>query len=114
MGVFSWKCAVSGKPILNDMTNDIYSKKFSRVTIIRKGTKGPSEETGIYDGYGRVRTEAGEVDVCDDVKNGTIKLALTAFYKGQSFASLRANERDPGQGHFHSEASLKKMFGEDT
>jgi hypothetical protein len=75
--------------------------------------KNGDRVTGRYDGYGRVRAEAGgTVDgLHGGLDNGTLKIVLKKFIKPKdTFESIGKNHHEPGQGHFHQPGAIMKWY----
>lgn len=99
MGFFSWTCAKTNLPILHGL--DI-------VVLDRDGGK----ILGVYDGYGRVESknlQTVELDY-DAIEEGRVKLLLKEFYKDEEFNQVGRSQNEPGQGHFHDMAKLKRKW----
>lgn len=108
MGVFSWTCAKTNLPILNTMV----AAARDQAEVVVLGKDG-SVLRGEYDGYGRVLSELGAVDVMDAIFDDEARVVLAVFYDPttDTFDSLVANQSDPGQGHFHDQVFIKDAFG---
>ena len=105
MGFFSFTCAKTQLPILASTSWD---EKYSKVVVL---DEDGSKLKGIYDGYGRVMGNIGEVELdYADVEGGNVKLVLQKFYNGESFEALGKSHSDPGQGHFHDEEKIEAWY----
>lgn len=111
MGFFSWRCAECGRSIMNMYVD---SAEGPAVRAIHKDGR---VVRGVYDGYGRIETDADSepyaegktVELVDGDWNvayvesdetSRAKLVHAQCYTGQSFDELRHNERCPNQGYF--------------
>ena len=107
MGFSSFTCAKTHLPI---MASTSWGTDYSSVVML---SKDGSIVRGIYDGYGRLETELGEIAVYDKMGDGgkdDAKMVHSRFYKGEKFADLGPSHHEPGQGHFHVAARLKEWF----
>lgn len=117
MGLFSWKCAITGKSIPHNYGGTV------RLIL-------PNEQIieGFYNGYGRV----GEHDVFLSVAKAldlpvkrrgdcfeentfkliseNIKIVLSYAHGGQKFSELKVSEDCPYQGFFYPKDVPRSMF----
>ena len=67
MGVFSYKCALSGIEIAGPISSDYTPKWMNRIVIFHEG----KAHHGNYDGYGRIHTDDGEeIDFHEETLQG--------------------------------------------
>lgn len=109
MGFSSFTCAKTNLPILASVS---WSNTASAVVLLSK-SENPIK--GDYDGYGRICTEEGEEIAIDwdAMDSGETKLVLQEFYSGESYKDIVGiSHNEPGQGHFHSEETIKAWFAQ--
>jgi len=97
MGFFSYTCAKTNLPYL--VSSDWEGHPFSEAVVIH-------EDGTVADAPSDLR------DLRDDIEAGRAKIVLKGYYKPETdtFASLGVSRNDPGQGHFHKKAFLKKLL----
>lgn len=92
------------------MAATTWGSKYSDVVMLSKiGTV----IHGVYDGYGRLDTELGELTIYEVMGEGApddAKLVLKRFYAGEKFDDLGPSFSDPGQGHFHDPVLVEAWF----
>lgn len=106
MGFFSWTCAKTGLPILNNTSWGSRPDAFEVVVLDKDGVV----VRGEYGGYGSI----GGYDLSDrvgDIENGTLKLVLRKFYTpADRLADLGLSRDEPGQGHFWDEGDIETLY----
>jgi hypothetical protein len=110
MGFFSWKCAKSGLPVLNSTS----CGNPDWITVVLKNDVGLELE-GEYDGYGRIDTKSGIIDlnetrISEELDNGSAKWVLKMYHdESLDYDTLGKAEYDPTQGHFISDESYEAL-----
>ena len=112
MGFFSWRCAVSGKPILaGEVTWPADLEPYTKVVYVTR--RGHAHAT--YDGYGRLLVEKtspefgpGEIPNLADLGEEP-RLVLQHVYAGQAYADLEPSAHEPNQGFFWDEDVLRAV-----
>ncbi len=99
MGLFSFKCAISGIEIAGPYCQA--PAWMNEIAIIKKDQ---TVVAGTYDGYGRVVTPDGDIEdfyvkFVGDNKDD-IKICLTDLYRGESHEELLPIQSGEFQGHF--------------
>ena len=97
MGVFSFKCALTGLEIANNMIG--MPDWMTRMVLLRKDRE---PVRGNYDGYGRLWTDDGELDeFYEDGGYSDPTVILERAYNGEQFDTTPPNtEHADYQGHF--------------
>ena len=112
MGFFSWRCAVSGLPILADTApwpDDL--KHLCKVVMLTK--KGWIK--GSTDGYGRlmVSERGGRARLTEVPENlaevDDLRLVLQSVWKNEAHADVEASENEPNQGFFWDHDQLREI-----
>ena len=108
MGFFSWTCAKTNLPIMNSCSGN--DKDQFEVVLLRPDNP---LVIGTYDGYGRLLTDDGDIDLRDLCVNAKgqftcdlqkAKLVLKKFWEGETYSEIKGKSNsDPGQGHFHDQ-----------
>jgi hypothetical protein len=98
MGYFSKCCAKTFLPVV---VPDRGIPRLNRiVALLPDGRK----IEGAYDGYGRVETEAGFVEVRDDWDKA--KFILAEWYEGEGYEDVGKSGDELAQGYFMSKQFL--------
>jgi len=106
MGFFSWKCAKSGVEITSPHAG---TPTWTQEIVLLRERRPP--EFGIYDGYGRLCTEDGDVidfwEELNDSQPGVEfddlmqpRLVLERFYCGENYEDVRPSAYGEWQGYF--------------
>jgi len=106
MGFFSWECAKTRLPILNEYTA-IGNYAFANRVVVLFKDGGIAK--GNYDGYGRVRSELGVIELVE-MNEKDWRMVIERFYEGEHWSAFKVNHNDPGQGHFYDEDDLHEIF----
>jgi len=110
MGFSSYTCAKTNLPILNSNSWGYMPETYEVVMLFKNGDR----VTGSYDGYGRVDLDIGVAveSIHAAMENKEAKLVLQKFCTpGDTFESIVGfSRREPGQGHFHDPARIRKWY----
>jgi hypothetical protein len=108
MGFFSWQCAKSNKPVMAQpaVVNGPWQFASQVIVLFNDGNR----VNGTYDGYGRVLSNIGEVELVD-IPDKYWRMVIEKYYNGETFDQWGQNKHDPGQGFFYSDEELEEIFG---
>lgn len=103
MGFFSKCCAKTHLPIVAPERG---IPKLNRVVaLLPDGQK----HLGAYDGYGRVETDEGRVELHDDW--GKVKFILADYYNNEGYKDVGKSGDELAQGYFMSQEFLHFCLG---
>lgn len=106
MGVFSWKCGLCKKPVINNMITNGATTALSDVVAL----DGCGDfMTGTYDGYGRV-VDAGGVKGQFYRDYGSDHHIFHRVCVAALLESRPPSPTDRGQGHFYSNVELQEFL----
>lgn len=101
MGCFSWRCSKTNIPVMGSPGAE--SDEESHVVVL--GSDGLKIE-GEYTGYGHIVASCLNLEITNELDNGTFKWVLKCFYDGETYESLPESEYDDGQGYFYEPNSI--------
>lgn len=106
MGMFSWKCCVSGESLANIDSSRPNKSSCYLVTPDKTYYESAYEGYGEFDGVdiyellGDGDRNKGIKDDCEGKRKFEIKIVLEEHYNGQNYDVLKSSEDCPYQGFF--------------
>lgn len=103
MGFTSFTCAKSHLPI---MAGTSWTGSDEMCDVVALSPDGAKIE-GRYDGYGGI--DGRTLDI-DDLIAYRVKFVLKKYYTGETYEQLAKSGNELGQGHFHDEEWIEKLY----